>query len=594
MRQPLASIFSLFLLVIAIRPALAADAVPVITSSGYVTSLVGQPFSYQITATGNPTSFGPYSFDSGDSLKYDQSSGLFSGVPPGSEFYDEPISATNASGTGTGNLVIDIEYDFALTPLYAFGGTRSPNPGVFTLGADGNFYIVNAHGNGYNFFILCFTPQGRVTQFLELDNFDDAFDAELITDQAGNFYGTISQGTVSGAPTKIVRISPEGQISVLYQLASTSDGIPHAPLCLARDGSLYGELDQGIGGTGGAVFRLSPDGTFTILHRLDGATEGNAPSALVEAADGNLYGTANTGGTGNGGTAFEVTPDGVFSVLQSFSSGSPSYDPSGPLSAGSDGNLYGTTGYDHNDYMAGDTPQTSFFPVVPGGPVTVLRTIDPATEEMRYPDSFVRGADGALYGCGFVGNYPSIISRELRRYALDGSSTSVHRFYDFQALLAEKPTVGADGNFYCQVGSGGPIGEFGAFVRIVSNMGQNSHPAFFEGEVALSNGEYYLQFAGGNPFGYYSFLADPNYLYHQDLGFEYVFDANDGKSGVYLYDFTSSTFFYTSPGFPFPYLYDFTLNTVLYYYPDPDDPGRYNTGGIRFFYDFATGQIITK
>ena len=61
-----------------------------------------------------------------------------------------------------------------------------------------------------------------------------------------------------------------------------------------------------------------------------------------------------------------------------------------------------------------------------------------------------------------------------------------------------------------------------------------------------------------------------------------------------FYDFASSDFFYTSPRFPFPYLYDFGLNTVLYYYPDPNNAGHYNTDGVRYFYDFATGKIITK
>ena len=78
-----------------------------------------------------------------------------------------------------------------------------------------------------------------------------------------------------------------------------------------------------------------------------------------------------------------------------------------------------------------------------------------------------------------------------------------------------------------------------------------------------------------------------------------MFDANDGSDGVYLYDFASSDFFYTSPAgaIPFPYLYDFNLNAVLYYFPDSDqtdNPGRYNTDGTRYFYDFATGEVISK
>ena len=115
---------------------------------------------------------------------------------------------------------------------------------------------------------------------------------------------------------------------------------------------------------------------------------------------------------------------------------------------------------------------------------------------------------------------------------------------------------------------------------------------FFAGSVALTDGFYYLKFADGVPFGYYNFNYSP-YLYHDDLGFEYPFDAADGSNGIYLYDFTSKTFFYTSSSL-FPYLYDFTLNTFLYYYPDPTRADHYNTDGTRYFYDFATGQIISK
>ena len=132
------------------------------------------------------------------------------------------------------------------------------------------------------------------------------------------------------------------------------------------------------------------------------------------------------------------------------------------------------------------------------------------------------------------------------------------------------------------------------FVFVNSVLRQPA-PDFFRGEVSLGSGVYYLAFSGtGNPFGYYSYLGDPSYIYHQDLGYEYVYDANDGNAGVYLYDFASNTFFYTSPSFPFPYLYDFKLRAFLYYYPDPNNPGRYNTDGTRYFYNFATGQIITK
>ena len=118
-----------------------------------------------------------------------------------------------------------------------------------------------------------------------------------------------------------------------------------------------------------------------------------------------------------------------------------------------------------------------------------------------------------------------------------------------------------------------------------------THPAFFNGETALGGGWYYLQFPNSTPFGYYSYLPDPNFIYHIDLGYEYLFDANDANHGIFFYDFASSSFFYTSPS-AFPYLYDFSLNAWLYYLPDVNNPGRY-THNPRWFFNFATGQWIT-
>ncbi|HWT04838.1 MAG TPA: hypothetical protein VN224_03705 [Xanthomonadales bacterium] len=115
--------------------------------------------------------------------------------------------------------------------------------------------------------------------------------------------------------------------------------------------------------------------------------------------------------------------------------------------------------------------------------------------------------------------------------------------------------------------------------------------AFFSGAVALSNGVYYLQLPGGNIFGYYSYLPDPNYIYHFDMGYEYVFDAGDGLGGVYLYDFSSSHWWYTGRTYEFPFVFDFSLNSVAYYYADAQNAGHYTTNP-RYFFNFAAGQII--
>jgi hypothetical protein len=120
---------------------------------------------------------------------------------------------------------------------------------------------------------------------------------------------------------------------------------------------------------------------------------------------------------------------------------------------------------------------------------------------------------------------------------------------------------------------------------------RSGNAAFFAGEVALSNGVYYLALPNGTPFGYYSYLPQPNFIYHFDMGYEYVVDANDGVGGVYLYDFDSAHWWYTGRQFPFPYVYDFTENATLYYYPDANAAGRYTTNP-RYFYNTATKNIL--
>jgi hypothetical protein len=114
------------------------------------------------------------------------------------------------------------------------------------------------------------------------------------------------------------------------------------------------------------------------------------------------------------------------------------------------------------------------------------------------------------------------------------------------------------------------------------------HPAFFAGEVALSDGVYYLAFPDGNLFGYYAYLSG-GWIYHFDMGYEYVDPASSGNA-VYLWDDASGHWFYTSPTL-FPDLYDFTLDAWLYYIPSAT-AGHYTTNPRRFE-NLTTGQIFT-
>src|SRR5437870_766834 len=79
---------------------------PVITSATTASGTVGTAFSYQITATNNPTSYNATGLPAGLTVK--TSTGLISGNPTTAGIYGVTISATNVGGTGTATLIITI------------------------------------------------------------------------------------------------------------------------------------------------------------------------------------------------------------------------------------------------------------------------------------------------------------------------------------------------------------------------------------------------------------------------------------------------------------------------------------------------------
>ncbi len=239
-------------------------------------------------------------------------------------------------------------------------------------------------------------------------------------------------------------------------------------------------------------------------------------------------------------------------------------------------------------------PLASAVQTADGGYAFTASSFSYASDALAHPDFWTVKLDALGHVLNFSG----------RENSIDLSTFQAH-----DNTIASEVTATYDGSYPKNYVNDAAVGTFGVIPEnLAANTGINqptvmvqaaptvsyNHVVFFSGEVYLSQGVYYLKFPSGNPFGYYGYLNDPAYIYHADLGYEYVFDANDDRHGVYLYDFKSNGFFYTSPSFPFPFLYDFKEHSTVYYYPSPNDPDHYNTDGFRFFYVFNTGQTISK
>ena len=94
---------------------------PVITSATSASGIAGSAFSYQITASNSPTSYGATGLPPG--LTVNTSTGLISGTPASGGTSTVTIKATNASGSGSATVTLTIAH----TVILSWTASSSPN-----------------------------------------------------------------------------------------------------------------------------------------------------------------------------------------------------------------------------------------------------------------------------------------------------------------------------------------------------------------------------------------------------------------------------------------------------------------------------------
>jgi uncharacterized repeat protein (TIGR03803 family) len=236
--------------------------------------------------------------------------------------------------------------------------------------------------------------------------------ASLISDAAGNLYGTTIYGGTYGWGTVFELTPTTGggwTEQVLHSFGNGTDGgEPRASLIFDAAGNLYGTTYGGgiychsIGGCG-TVFELTltAGGNWTeaVLYNFGSFTDdGYEPSAsLIFDAAGNLYGTTQFGGIHGWGTVFELTPTGgggwSEQVLLNFGTGGAF--PQAGLIFDAAGNLYGTT-------SEGGTNIGTVFELTPnvggGWTETVLHNFGSGTDGSYPYAGLIFDAAGNLYG----------------------------------------------------------------------------------------------------------------------------------------------------------------------------------------------------
>ena len=372
-----------------------------------------------------------------------------------------------------------------VTTVYNFSGTNSSgNPGFGALvqGRNGKLYGTTFGPNGSGGSVFATATTGVSSQPYTF-NADGANPwAGLTTGADGNYYGTTSTGGAAGNGV-LFKLSPTGIYTALHDFGGGSDGAsPYSAPIQASDSNFYGTTF----GTNGAstVYRYELNGTFTTILNFDSTQGQEVVASLIQGSDGNLYGTASTGGNAypdDCGTIFKLTTQGQILWIYAFPCGAGGAAPDAPLLQASDGNFYGTTA---SGGVGGVQPGT-VFRLDSNGNVKILYAFKNLTDGASPTGGLTEGTDGNLYGTTSGGGGKSQ-GGNLFQISLSG----IHKILYYFSIRGEEPLAGVmqdtNGKFYGTTFAGGRsgfgtvysldmgLGPFISFVRPTGRVGQTA------------------------------------------------------------------------------------------------------------------------
>ena len=238
-------------------------------------------------------------------------------------------AAGGASGDGAVFEIARAGAGYASTPttLFSFDGASGAGPASGLIAdAAGNLFGVTPSGgaNGYGTVFELVRDGGGVytpVTLLSFNGADGRFASSLITDAAGNLFGTTSSGGAYGYGTVFELVNNGGGYTPVTLLSfNGADGAnPGGGLIADAAGDLFGTTGEGgaysaPGQPRGTVFELvnNRGGSYTpvTLLSFNGADGAGPVGSLIADAAGDLFGATAGGGAAGDGTAFEITNSG--------------------------------------------------------------------------------------------------------------------------------------------------------------------------------------------------------------------------------------------------------------------------------------------
>ena len=219
-------------------------------------------------------------------------------------------------------------------------------------------------------------------------------------------------------------------------------------LSQGQDGNLYSTIQTNGANNAGSVYKIDPSGNYTLLYSFCAeaghctVTGANPTGGVTLGFDGNLWGTTLNGGSDGAGTVFKVTPAGAWTGIYNFTNATDDSAPNFTVLQGQDGNIYGVSEEQYSGQYG------SFFKLSTKGKITAhpFNYTDGAT-----PSLPVQGNDLNFYGTTQVGGDPTCKCGVIYKATAAGKITVLHKFTGYPSdgnrpigILA----LGSDGNFY--------------------------------------------------------------------------------------------------------------------------------------------------
>ncbi|HZW79583.1 MAG TPA: choice-of-anchor tandem repeat GloVer-containing protein, partial [Candidatus Deferrimicrobiaceae bacterium] len=230
-------------------------------------------------------------------------------------------------------------------------------------------------------------------------------------------------------------------------------------LSQGQDGNLYSTIQTNGSTTYGTVYKVTTGGVYSTVYTFcsEGAgctlTGGDPTGGVTLGFDGNLWGTTLNGGKDEAGTVFKVTPAGVLTKVYSFTNGKDDSAPTYAPLQGQDGNMYGVSEAQYEGQYG------SFFKLTTAGAITP-HPFD--LTDGSAPNLPTQGTDGNFYGTAQGGGNAACKCGVVYKSTAGGAITVLHNFSGYVSSTVydgSRPlgvlVEGPDGNFYGTTYTGG-------------------------------------------------------------------------------------------------------------------------------------------